>query len=299
VAAQDHTYTPQPNAPTNPIFQHAATATPDPTLPGEEVERRRDRAILEARHAALVLLQEKVERWTQVNEITLDAANKAYISVTFLSLDLFMAVFQNNILAHDPKTSDVYTAMNNNLAQIAKRDELIFLVTVFIKDKNIGAHTLDLDVRQIILKNADDIPIPPQHDDDNLEQPIKLSLGPEFGYLYYPLAIQVNGVCKQSLDYESNTKINIETQELKVDSIPQGPFIWTIPYSPLVITNNSTYRPKFPITPTIAPQSPITQVELDASPFSPLSLPPVDMTNEFFWRDFGRFIWGQVTLENY
>jgi hypothetical protein len=299
VAAQDDTYTPRPNAPTNPIFQYAATATPDPTLPIEEIERRRDRTILEARYAALELLRYEAARWTQVNEVTLDAANKAQILVTFLSPELLMAVFQNNILAHSPKTVDVYAAMNNNLVQITRREELIFLVTVIVVNPNVAAHTLDLDIRNVSLKNTDDTTIQPRHDDHNLDQPINLSQGPAFGFLYYPLAIQVNGVCKQVLDRDSNTKINIETPALLVDSVSLGPFNWTIPYAPLVDTGNSFYTPAFPITPTLIPQSPITPVQIDESLLSPLKIPSVDMTSEFFWRDFARFIWGQVTQENY
>ncbi len=297
-AALDDTYAP-PSAPlTNPIFQYAAP-TPDPNLVIEENQRRQDRAILEARYAALELLKYETARWTKSIAVPLDAANNAQILVTFLSRDLLLAVLQNNILAHTPKNIDFYGAINSNLAQIAKRKESIFLVTVIVTNPNSGAHLLDLDIPRMVLRNSDDRTIPPEHDDHNLDQVINLSQGPAFGFLYYPLAIQVEGVCKQVLDRESNTKINIETPALSVDSVSYGPFIWTIPYSPLVDTGNSFYTPAYPVTPTIIPQSPITQVEIDSSIFSPLNLPPVDMTSEFFWRDFGRFVWGQVTLENY
>jgi hypothetical protein len=297
-AALDNTYALPPNPLTNPIFQYAAP-TPDPFLAVEENQRRQDRAILEARYAALELLKYEAARWTKSITVPLDAANNVQILVTFLSRDLLMAVLQNNIFAHSPRNVDVYAVMNSNLSQITNRKELIFLVTVIVANPNGGAHIIDMDIHQLSLKNSDNHTIPPQHDDHNLDQPINLSQGPAFGFLYYPLAIQMEGVCKQVLDRDNNTKINIETSSVLVDSVPQGPFIWTIPYAPLVDTGSSFYTPAYPVTPTLFPQSPITQVELDASLFSPLNLPPVDMTNEFFWRDFGRFIWGQVTLENY
>lgn len=297
-AALDDTYAPPSNPLTNPIFQYAAP-TPDANLAVEENQRRQDRAILEARYAALELLKYEAARWTKSITVPLDAANNVHILVTFLSRDLLMAALQNNIFAHSPRNIDFYGVINGNLAQIAKRKELIFLVTVIVTNPNSGAHMLDLDIPRMSLRNSDDHIIPPEHDDHNLDQVINLSQGPAFGFLYYPLAIQVNGVCKQVLDRDSNTKINIETPALLVDSIANGPFIWTIPYSPLVETGNSFYTPAYPVTPTIIPQSPITQVEIDASLFSPLNLPPTDTTSEFFWRDFARFVWGQITLEDY
>ena len=297
-AALDDTYAP-PSAPlTNPIFQYAAP-TPDLTLPIEENQRRQDRAILEAQYAALELLKYEAARWTKFITVPLDAANNVQILVTFLSRDLLLAVLQNNIFAHTPKNIDFYGTINSNLAQIAKRKELIFLVTVIVANPNSGAHMLNLDIPQTALRNTDDRTIPPLHDDHNLDQTINLSQGPAFGFLYYPLAIQVEGVCKQVLDRDSNTKINIETPALIVDNVSYGPFIWTIPYAPLVDTGNSFYTPAFPLTPTLIPQSPITPAQIDTSLFSPLKTPPVDITSEFFWRDFGRFVWGQITLENY
>lgn len=287
-AALDDTYAPPPNPLTNPIFQYAAP-TPDLTLAVEENQRRQDRAILEARYAALELLRYEAARWTKSVTVPLDAANNVHIMVTFLSRDLLLAVLQNNIFAHTPKNVDVYAIMNGYLSQIEKRNELLFLVTVIVNNPSSGAHILDLDIRQMSLRNSDDRTIPPLHDDHNLDQSINLSQGPAFGFLYYPLAIQVDGVCKQVLDRDSNTKINIETQSLLVDNISQGPFIWTIPYSPLVETGNSFYTPVYPTT----------QPDIDASVFTPLNLPPTDMNSEFFWRDFGRYVWGQVTLENY
>lgn len=293
-SAGGNMYVATPNTSTSNIFQYAATSTPDPTtiLSVQDISNLQDAKIRDARYAALKVLEHETERWTVVNEFILDATNKTQIMITFLSPELLQAVFQNNVLAHNPKNTDVNAAINSGLAQIADRKELIFLVTIIATNQNGGnpsTHILDLDMRQMILKNADDYDIVPRHDDHNLDQPIDVSKNPVFGFLYYPLAIEVNGICNLVLDRKSNTKINLQTQALTIDSVSSGPYLWSMPFAPLVEIGNSFHTPTYPDQFTF----------IDENIFSPIKTPPTDRSHTDFWRDFARFVWGQITLENY
>jgi hypothetical protein len=276
----------------NLIFQYAATPTPDPAtnLPPADISNLQGRKILDAQYAALNLLARQAERWTKIKEIDLDGANKARIAITYLSPELLEAVLQNHILAHAPHRVNVWETIQKELDQVYRRDELIFLVTVIPDSQASSRHTIDLNPRQLILRNTNDYAVAPMHDDHNLEIPIDLSDGPEFGFINYPISVTINGGCENILDRESNTKINIETQTILVDSVSKGPYVWMIHYAPLVETGISFFNPQYP--------DGITAV--DPAMFLPLPAPPItDEEDVNFWRDFGRFIWGQITLENH
>ena len=136
-----------------------------------------------------------------------------------------------------------------------------------------------------MLVNSFEMSIPPQHGDQNLDEPIDLSTSPVFGYLYYPMSVMVNATCTQVLDPIYNTKIVIQTEGIKVDSA-FTPLIWTIPYKPLIETGTS-------FVPVYENPEPTFLANMQ-----PLRAPPVG-SDAVDWEEFAKFIWGQIILEIY
>lgn len=250
----------------------------------------------EARYAALNRLKDEAERWTKKVTIPLDETSQAQILVTFLSPELIQAVYLNNLLKHTTRPADIQSGVQAALYQFAAREQLIFLVTVLATSQNHQTstpHSMDIPLSQMILMNAENLAIPPSHDDHNLDQPIDLTKDPVHGFVYYPLAVIHNEVCTQVLDPVYNTKIIIETSSLVVDGADSGIHNWTIPYVPLLLTDNFHYEPDY--------QLPLYSdyPSLDRSLLSARNQPPNNTDDPNFWLEFGRFIWGQLTLEDY
>lgn len=287
--------TPIPVIPT--IFQHAATATPvpPPLTPVAETDDAKRQKSIEARYAALRRLEYEVMRWTDVIRIPLGGANHATITVTFLSPELVQTVYLNNLLKQDTKVADIHAAVAGALYQFAARNELVFLVTADatdVKEGNNASHVLAIDRDKMRLMTAEDLSIPPGHDDPSINKPVTGS-NSVFGYLYYPFAVERDGSCMQALDPTYNTKIIIQTESITVDGVGVGLQTWTIPYTPLLNTWDFNFIPDYTIPDSIIP---------------PVGIEPPDLlpTNELpafedpdFQRKFARFVWGQITLANY
>ncbi len=283
------------------MFQYAATPTPTATFlpftpspipdPNEPINRAIQQAQrnLDTRYAAFRRLVDEVKRWTDVQKIKLDDETEAYIMVTFISPELAQAVFLNNILARNENIASIRVEMEKALFQFSKREGIIFMVTVTSAKANRESpahHTLEIPMDDMLLLNAANLEVHPQHEDQNLDQPIDPSLGPAFGYLYYPLAVDAGGACTQVLDPIFSTKIVIQTKSLKVDS-KATQLTWTILYKPLLESGMPA------VTPTFVPSNATQVAGL---------LPSRDVpsgSEQINWEEFAKFIWGQITLEIY
>lgn len=138
------------------------------------------------------------------------------------------------------------------------------------------------------MHNAEKITIIHSHNDHNLEQVIDTSAGPVFGYLGYPLSLVSAEQCRWILDPKFNTNIVITVPFLEVDSANNNTaYFWTIPYAPLFDLNLPPDLPDFNMP-----------AGFDTNLMTPLPLPPSDINQANYWQDFGRYIWGQVTLGN-
>ncbi|MBL8062210.1 MAG: hypothetical protein JNK32_04275 [Anaerolineales bacterium] len=293
--------------PPNPLivdlFQYAATPTPTATFlpftpsPIPDINQpimmatQQAQRMIESKHGAFERLIYEVERWTNIQKIKLDDTSEVHIMVTFISPELVQAVRLNNILARNEGVANIRTEMERALTQFSNREEMIFMVNISAVNINGGSvppHRLEISVGDMILMNAENLEVQPRHEDQNLDQPIDLSLGSVFGYLYYPMAvIKSDQACTQVLDPIYNTKIVIQTDTLKIDSAISDPLTWTIPYKPLLETGMPISTPTF-----IAPEpAQIDRMQPSKDP-PPGSLQPN-------WEAFARFLWGQITLEIY
>lgn len=297
-------YRSAPRTTANMIFQSAypsvtTTASPDiatpmPTIPSNGQQ------ILGARYAAFQYLKNQTTRWTDTETIKLDDLNEIQIIVTFISPDLIQAVFLNDFLKNVLLTSDFDIQLQNVLNSIALRDELLFLITVTSTNNNSInsiSHVIDIPLVDMTLNNAENLASTPGHDDHNLDQPINASSEPVFGYVAYPLGILKSDGCNWLLDPKYNTNIVITVPDIKIDNAVSRSYTWTIPYKPLIDSNNYPDPLMFIVTPGFNPDM-VLPLSRPPYPFSQMMLSN-GSNPDIYWQDFARFIWNQVMLRNY
>jgi hypothetical protein len=254
-----------------------------------------EQQILSARYAAFQKLISETEHWSDTQVVNLDEFNnKANITLTFISPELFQAVILNEVLENRFPTYGFPGHVQSILNTIAERDELLFLLTVTMTNNNSTPHIIKIPIQDMVMDNAENLLIPHTHNDHNLDQSIDTLAGPVFGYLAYPFAIFSKNQCEWVLDPKYNTNIVIDLPYVEVDGVRDDiPYSWTIPYRSLI----NPILPTITAVPTLPPEF---SQNLYLYPMTSLPLPPngnVDQTNN--WQDFARFVWGQIAPRNY
>jgi hypothetical protein len=279
---------PQPWA--NKIFESAFPPVPTPIPPNPPVQFN-EQAILDARYTAFQQLIKETVRWSDSKIAKLDDSSEVTITLTFLSPELLQAVFLNQVLKDRSVMYGFQDQLQKALNKIAERNELLFLLTMTMKNNNVNPprHTVKIPIQNVVMNNAENLVITHSHDDHNLEQAIDATSDPVFGYLAYPLAGVSASECKWILDPKYNTNIVVTVPFLEVDGLSNStPYFWTIPYSSLIgpIVPSETYIWPLP-------------AGFDQNQMTPLALPPNDVNQPMYSQDFARFIWNQITLGNY
>lgn len=235
----------------------------------------------------------ETKNWSDIETVKLGDSSQAQIVVTFLSPQLIRTVYDNEMSS--------YGVVNPNaqrvLDKIAERDELIFFVTVITttnNNVNLDSHKILIPIQQMTIMNADDVSVPPLHDDHNLAQKIDSTFEPVFGYLTYPIAMQQETGCSWILNPDYNKKIVIIVPNIYVDDVSAGSFTWVIPYSPL-------FDPEFPPPTPTAATFDSNQMSSSLTPPSPMTslLVRNGMDESAFWQTYARFLWRQIVLGNY
>jgi hypothetical protein len=274
------------------IFEYAFPVSVTPIPPNTPVPIQfNEQQILSARYAAFQQLVKETKRWTDVEVIKTENTRETRLTLTFIGPELLQAVVLNETLKDHFLTSGFQSQLQTVLESVAERNELLFLLTITTLNNNTysAKHTIQLPIDDMSLRNAENLTIIRSHDDQNLEQLIDISAGPVFGYISYPLSIISASQCSWVLDPKFNKKIVIVISNFNVDGVnTNSPLSWSIPYAPLLYMNLPSNLPDFNMPPGF-----------DANLMTPLSMPPDDVNQVTYWQDFARFIWGQVTLENY
>jgi hypothetical protein len=281
---------------TNTIFQYAVSTPLSSTVSAVLIpltgDSLHEQQVLGARYGAFQYLINETKRWSDTETIKLDDSSEAQITITFISPGLLQSVFLSEVLKHEVFFSDFESQTQKMLNSVAARDELLFLLTITTTTNNgatgLSPHTLDVPIKQMELVNSADLRIAPEHDDHNLDQPIKSSSNAVFGYLAYPLAVLTDNECKWVLEPKYNTNIVITVPIIHLDGIAGGPYTWTIPYSSLIHVD-------IPVDPPML----IVPPGFDRNQISSLAVPPSGINQTNNWQDFARFVWGQIMLGNY
>lgn len=238
-------------------------------------------------------LVNETKAWSDVQTIKLDNTSMAQIVVTFISPQLIEAVYYSELSSRGYAISSAQSALN----AVAAREELIFFVTIITTTNNninTTPHTIKIPIQEMVIMNADDLKVPPLHDDHILAQSINSSFEPVYGYLTYPIAM-INGMdCSWILNPNYNKKIIITVSDILVDGISAGTYTWVIPFSSLIKTE---YFP-----------APLSNIAIDPNIIINSFVPPRPMTSllvsngeaeETFWQKYAGFLWRQVMMGIY
>ncbi len=269
---------------------YSSATTPNPPQ-GQQYEN--------ARYAALHALAYQVWRWSDYIDVQTTDHNNLRITVTFISPELAEIIYLNQALLSHEILQDFNAQKMNLLNNLAGRDELLFLITITgTKYDNDQPIVLDIPIEQINLMNASKQSVSPRHVDGNLNELIRLMRGPATGYLAYQIATKNGDSCDLTLDQKWNNNMTISVPNLQVDGRDSGPRSWTIKYTPLM-----------PIgSPSTGPFVPILPVGYDINRLSPSPIAPSPQANvpvrdriynDPYWEDLARFIWGEITLDNF
>lgn len=242
---------------------------------------------LTPKQTAFQNLEREVERWT--NMVTIDAggASQARITITFLSPELLRAVSILDMLDENPGNPYIYSESARLLSEIAKREKLIFFLTVHAvkntSEPSATPHTLEIIADQLFLTNVDGLPIAPAYYDHDLDQPLTLPEQYASGYIYYPLAVTSTKGCVEALNSTFDTKIVLKLPSLTIDKVKSGPYTWTIQYKYLLNTGGT------------ASGNSQWQIPLDTE-IRPSDIPPDNSeTTGEFWLHYTKFLWSKLT----
>lgn len=241
--------------------------------------------VLDARHKALKFLIEETFRWTDIRTIRLSTSSEVHIIITYIHPELIQAAYLSEILEKKYVVPDIDAHVDQVISEVARREELLFMMTVIPHHRdpfNMSKNKLMIPVEKMNLTNSENIPVPPSHYDPNLDQPIDTTQEPVFGLVAYPIGIQSNSRCLWVLDNTYNTNIVIVTNTLLIDGVNGDSHAWTIRYKPLIDLG----------IPKGLPDS--SQPNYDIRQLPSATIPPSNINDADFWRDYSRFIWKQA-----
>lgn len=283
--------TPLPECPPPSYNVNIYNSTPLPTVPSTVLPLIASNTLqveqpdLSRKQIAFQKLEREVARWSDTKTFELGDTSQARITVTFLSPEVLRAAAVIDLLDENPNAPYIDAQAASMLEQIARREKLIFFLTAFHVKPNgetVNMHTLDIDAAKLILVNASGLQIEPAYYDHNLDQPIAL---PQYtnGYLYYPLAVKNEKSCIEVLNSEFNTKIILQLPSIIIDGKSTGPHTWTIQYTYLLNTGNSSYE--------VGDQYIPVDSEIQSQDTPPTSAEISDA----FWEQYAKFIWAKLT----
>jgi hypothetical protein len=178
---------------------------------------------------------------------------------------------------------------SSHVSGIVRRDEHVFFMT-FTASSYVNNTTsiIRFPLEQLKLTNTNDTTTIPAHDDHNLEVPLILKNGPEYGFVYFPMAVIQNEICQAVLDKNRDTRIVLSVPSIVINDTDMGSQSWEYKYAPLIdMTNISdVHQNKFSLA-------------LPADQYAPKmsTLTTVDLESPFFWADLARIIWLETTLD--
>ena len=257
-----------------------------------------DNPALIAKRESLKLLKEQIRKWSAFVDVPISADYFIRITLTLISPQMIEGVVTSQILYSEIPVSNFSQEVLNGEEQIAKREELLFLLMLTAneyRDRLLPGDrmTVKLPIQQMTLSSSSNEQIPPRHKDHHLEEAINLRFQPEYGYLAYPLAVLKEGTCHVIVDKVYTTTVTIHIPDIIVNDVSYGPQTWNIEYQPLVKINAPEKIPDF--------QQPLN---FDVNQFAPMVDPPspingVLKSDNAYWDDYwsqtARFIWYHLT----
>ena len=245
------------------------------------------------RQEAIGVLKDQLKRWSDYEDILVTDNRIVRITLTYISPDLVEIIFLNQKLSQQFVSKAQFIGeLREHLEYLAKRDELIFLLTVTDSRytpqiSGTDVVILNIPMANMMLLNSENHYATFKHFDPPLGQDIHISRKHLSGYLTFPMSVQKNGTCVPMLDPMSNTMITIKATGINLttntDDIGNYQIAWSLKYHALM---------DLKITPT--PASYNSNVTPQYLPIPPTpNLIVVDLPDAY-WEEMARYVWTYV-----
>jgi len=253
-----------------------------------------------ARQAALSLLGENINHWSDQVDVASDDTQMVRIVATYMDPILVQYIVLNQVLAYSNNLdlTSFNTMLTNTMNKLGNRGETLFIITVTAPFYNTQAYnsnvlTVNFPVAQMVLVNASGMEVKPTHVDPVLKENIDITHGPVSGIIGFPQAVISQGQCAWVLDPWTSS-LTIHLPSVTLGGKLFNPQFWDIPYRALLVQDDS--QP----TPTFDPNYDWSRVSKIAAPPTPSWNPNIQFDNtnwKMYWEDMGRYIWDLVVSE--
>jgi len=250
--------------------------------------------LAKAKVAALNLLRDETDRWSDPQIIQVPDKLKIRAIVTFISPGLIRAIVLNEALkiynqSSQPPSLDTLT--NNALEKIGKKNELAFMLLIQTEGSN-TPKTFSIFPVDMTLHNTAGLQATRTRNDDFLNSPLNFSESSNTGLIFYPNAVKSSlSQCTPFLDTDSDTSLMLRTEAAKIDG-ENTIITWKFYFPLLASINNQSINVELSDNPTNG----------DESNAFPLEEPPsvnFDRNRKSIpWREVGRFIWWKLIMDH-
>ena len=239
------------------------------------------------REVAFKELVNRIYDWSDTVDINIGGEN-VRITITYISPEIAQLIVINHYLYQQLTgfTEKLPEQVKIQLAGIIDRNEHIFFITIMAPPSMNGT-TLVFPLSELSLTNTSNLTIYREHDDHNLEGPITLKNYPEYGFVYYSMAVMKDGSCQAVFDKNRDTRIVLSVPNLTIAGVQVGFQSWKYKYAPLINMKSITKgKNKFE---NLSPGQ--------STPDNTLTTFFGDHGQADFWVWLTRLIWGETILD--
>jgi hypothetical protein len=250
------------------------------------------------RQDAFDQLVDQVYHWSDSVDINVgDTEGKPVrVTITYVSPRFLHLIILNHYLykkiSYPPQ--EVEEHVQSQMSRIISNEEHIFFIVFLAPHSNDGT-TIEFPIKELSLKNANNLTSYVEHADHNLEGPISITTEPEYGFFYIPMTVMKDGSCKTVLDKDHETRIFLNVPKITIDGAGTGLLSWEYKYAPIIdmATISGTHQVKFLLAQQVDLIAPDTGQLTSISSQQPF----VDLNGSNYWVALARFIWYVTTLD--
>jgi hypothetical protein len=239
-------------------------------------------------------LVNQVYHWSDSVDIS-TGEKTVRVTITYVSPELVHLIILNHYLykriTHPP--GKVGEQVKSQMSRIIGNEEYIFFIIFMSPPTNDGI-TIEFPLSELALTNANNLTAYVNHDDHNLERPIVLKTGLEYGFFNIPMTVTKDGNCQTVLDKNRDTRIVLSIPRIIINATDFGQQSWEYKYAPLIDVTTISAMQSNPFL--LAQQ--VDQISPDTVQLSSRTsqLSSVDLDEAGYWAAMARFIWYETTL---
>lgn len=246
-------------------------------------------------------LVEMAQHSSDQRDFAFDNTQMVRITITYLDPVLVQYILLNDALVNKSgEDASVFeTELDNALARLVNRQELLFVITMTSSHYDPQAYgggllTVNLPVAQLKLFNTGNLSVLPTHFDHSLDEKIIISRGPISGVIGYPISIMSQNNCIKLMD-QWTTSLTLDVSSVTLNTMDFQSQFWRIGYTPVMPDNAQ------PVMNNAQP-TPITNI----NQLNPTDQPPTpfwnpganDITNwNIYWETMSRYLWNIFLTE--